>query len=157
MSYKIIQTIYLALLGFTIGASLLAGVVGAPVVFNANDYIHGTMLTHFQMGELMSEIFRRLSYLVTFTATAIFLFEGYNLYKKEKCKLYYIFGAIAISTALAFSFYFIPTILELQLQGQNVTNSELFISTHKNSELIFKVFTFSSLALFTLRLFRAQK
>ena len=154
-SFKIVKVLYLTLLGLTFGASIFAGAFTTSVIFHANDYITSFSLSHFAMGELMSEIFRRLSYLVTLSVGAIVLFEGYHYFKKEQCGILLILAIVAVISGFLFSFYFIPTILEMQLEGSSITSSNAFESIHRYSEMVFKFFTFSILGLLMTHQFKA--
>jgi len=90
--------LYILLLSITLGASLFAGVVVAPIIFGANEYLTTITVSRFESGILMTQIFLKLSYLVNFTAFIIFIYEAkayfefkankilivFNLYKRDK-------------------------------------------------------------------------
>ncbi|GAM64255.1 membrane protein [Vibrio ishigakensis] len=60
--YRHITIIYVLLLTGVIGASLFAGAVVAPVIFNSKQALGSVELSRFQEGLIMTENFVRLSY-----------------------------------------------------------------------------------------------
>ncbi len=56
-----------------------------------------------------------------------------------------------------FSFYYLPDIINMQLTGEEMTNSKAFINTHKGSEIDLKIFTFTILALMIMNMKKACK
>jgi len=64
---------------------------------------------------------------------------------------------LVVSTGLLFTSYYMPQILEMQSMGESITGSKLFENTHFASELNFKIFAFSALALLILNLKKALK
>ena len=56
-----------------------------------------------------------------------------------------------------FTSYYIPDILEMQRAGEAMTQSDAFLNTHKGSEINFKIFAFSTLALLILNLKKALR
>ena len=145
---------YLILLGSTLGAGLLAGVVVAPVIFHTENYLGSALLSHYQEGLIMTEVFVRLSYLVTTTVIAVVLYEGYKYKKFERDTITQIATFFVIATGLMFGHYYVPDIVNMQLAGEKMTQSVAFINTHKGSELNFKIF---SLALLVLMVRNMQK
>jgi len=49
--------LYILLLSITLGASLFAGVVVAPIIFGANEYLTTITVSRFESGILMTQIF----------------------------------------------------------------------------------------------------
>lgn len=131
---------YLLILAVALGSGLFAGAVTAPVVFHANDYIVGADLSHYQMGSLMSEIFRRLAYVVNLSIAVIILDEARKLLVKKREWFGTLMAVLAIISGYLFSFYFVPEILAMQLAGPQVTGSETFEALHADSELWFKIY-----------------
>jgi len=62
---------YLILLGITLGAGLCAGVFAAPVIFHADDLLGGGVLTHYQEGLIMTQIFLKMNWLVNIACVLI--------------------------------------------------------------------------------------
>jgi hypothetical protein len=152
--FRITTMAYLILLGSTLGAGLLAGVVVAPVIFHTENYLGSALLSHYQEGLIMTEVFVRLSYLVTTTVIAVVLYEGYKYKKFERDTITQIATFFVIATGLMFGHYYVPDIVNMQLAGEKMTQSVAFINTHKGSELNFKIF---SLALLVLMVRNMQK
>jgi len=142
------------LLGITLGAGLFAGAVVAPVTFHTQNWLGSEVLTHYQEGLIMTENFIRLSYLVTATVIAVALYEGYKYKKFERDTTTQIATFFVMATGLMFGHYYVPDIVNMQLAGEAMTQSEAFINTHKGSELNFKIF---SLALLVLMVRNMQK
>ncbi len=152
--FKMTTMAYLVLLGATLGAGLFAGIVVAPVTFHTEAVLGSGILSHYQEGLIMTQNFVRLSYLVMFTLLAVFLYEGYKYKKFERDTITQVATFFVIATGLLFSQYYLPDILNMQMAGEAMTKSEAFLSTHKGSEINFKIF---SLALLVLMIRNMQK
>jgi hypothetical protein len=137
---KTFTLLYLLILAVALGAGIFAGAVTAPVVFHANDYIQGAYLNRYEMGSLMSEIFRRLAYIVDLSIAVIILEEVRKLLQKRKEWFGILMGVLAVISGYLFSFYFVPEILSMQQAGPQVTGSETFEALHADSELWFKIY-----------------
>jgi len=153
-NFRIATMAYLILLGATLGAGLYAGIVVAPVTFHSEQWLGSELLSHYQEGLMMTQNFVRLSYLVNFTLLAVFLYEGYKYKKFERDTITQVASFFVLATGLLFSFYYLPDILTMQLAGEEMTKSAAFASTHKGSEINFKIF---SLALLVLMVRNMQK
>lgn len=152
--FKIATIAYLVLLGATLGAGLFAGIVVAPVTFHTEAWLGSEVLTHYQEGLIMTENFVRLSYLVNVVLFSVLLYEGYKYKKFERDTATQIATFFVIATGLLFSQYYMPDILSMQMAGEAMTQSDVFINTHKGSEINFKIF---SLALLVLMVRNMQK
>ncbi len=152
--FKIATIAYIALLGMTLGAGLFSGMVVAPVIFHTENWLGSDVLTHYQAGLIMTQNFIMLSYLVTFTVIAVFLYEGYKYKKFERDTTTQIATFFVIVMGLMFGHYYLPDILLMQQAGEEMTKSVEFINTHKGSEINFKLF---SLALLVLMVRNMQK
>ena len=146
-TFRTFTMLYLILLAVVMGASLYAGAVVAPVIFNTADIFGNPVLSHFQEGLIMTENFARLSYATSFTALVVVIYEGYRFKKGERDVFTAIAALFIIGTGLLFSFYFIPEILMMQQQGEEATQSQFFLNVHKASEVNFKVYLFAVLVL----------
>lgn len=155
--FKIITIGYLLFLGSVLGAGLFAGIVVAPVIFNTETWLGSGLLSHHQEGLIMTENFVRLSYLVNAALVAVALYEGYKYKKFERDTLTQIATFFVIATGLLFSQYYIPDILTMQMAGEAMTQSEAFISTHKGSEINFKIFSVALLVLLVRNMQKACK
>ena len=152
--FRIATIAYLVLLGATLGAGLFAGIVVAPVTFHTEQWLGSEVLSRYQEGLIMTQNFVRLSYLVNFALFGIFLYEGYKYKKFERDTITQVATFFVFATGLLFAHYYIPDILTMQMAGEKMTESAAFISTHKGSEINFKIF---SLALLVLMVRNMQK
>ena len=155
--FKISTYIVIIILGTVLGAGLLAGMVVAPSIFHSEVLLGSELLSKFQEGLLMTQIFERLAYAVNFLVVIVILYEviKYKAFQSDRWSLMTTF--LVAATGLMFTSYYIPDILEMQAAGEAMTQSEAFINTHKGSELNFKIFTFSALALLILNLKKALR
>jgi len=148
---------YFVLLGAMLGAGLYAGIVVAPVTFNTDQWLGSDMLTRFQEGQIMTENFLRLSYLVNVVLVTVILYEGYKFKKFERDTLTQVATFFVLATGLLFSQYYIPDIIAMQNQGVEATKSVAFINTHKGSEINFKIFSLALLVLIVQNMRKACK
>ncbi len=156
-NFKIATMVYLIVLSATLGAGLFAGIVVAPVTFNTHEWLGVEVLTQFQEGQIMTENFVRLSYLVNVTVVAVALYEGYKYKMFERDIYTQVATLVVIFAGLMFGHYYLPDILEMQAQGEAVTQSEIFINAHKGSEINFKIFSFALLVLIVRNMQKACK
>jgi hypothetical protein len=155
--FRMATMAYLILLGAMIGAGLYAGIVVAPVTFNTDQWIGAEVLTQFQEGQIMTENFLRLSYLVNVVLVSVVLYEGYKFKKFERDTLTQVATFFVLATGLLFSQYYIPDIIAMQEQGVEATRSVAFINTHKGSEINFKIFSLALLVLIVQNMRKACK
>lgn len=148
---------YLIFLGAVLGAGLFAGIVVAPVTFHTESWLGAEILTRFQEGQIMSENFLRLSYLVDGLIIVVVLYEGYKYKKFERDTLTQVATFFVLATGLLFAHYYIPDIISMQLQGEEVTKSVAFVNTHKGSEINFKIFSLALLVLIIQNMRKACK
>ena len=154
---KGITVAYFILLGIMIGAGLYAGAVVAPVVFHSDLYLGEDLLSRFQEGQIMTENFVRLSYLVDFTVLIVALYEGFKYKNFDRDTITSVSAFLVLSTGLLYVHYYIPQILAFQKEGEKVTESKLFENTHFASELDFKLFIVALTVLLARNLYRTIK
>lgn len=154
-NFRIITMIYLIFLAGMLGAVLYAGIVVTSVTFHTKLWLGDDILTRFQEGQIMTENFLRLSYGVNLLVGFVVLYEGYKFKKFERDVWTQIATFLVLATGLLFSWYYIPDLIEMQLQGVEMTHSEAFVNTHKGSEMNSKIFAFSLLALIVLNMRKA--
>ncbi len=154
---KWITLVYIMILGITLGASLYAGIVVAPVIFHANTFLGAEQLSRYQEGLIMTANFVRLSYLVDLCVLAVVLYEGFRYKSFERDAIALLSGFLVLASGLLYSHYYIPQILDLQRQGAEVTSSELFAHTHMASELDFKLFASALILLLGRTLYRTLR
>jgi hypothetical protein len=155
--FRMITMAYLIFLGAGLGAGLFAGIVVAPVTFHTEIWLGSEVLTQFQEGQIMTENFLRLSYLINVLLVFVVLYEGYKFKKFERDTLTQVATFLVLVTGLLFSQYYIPDIITMQEQGVEATKSAAFINTHKGSEINFKIFSAALLVLIVQNMRKACK
>ena len=143
---------YLLLIGMSLGAVLVLGVFVAATVFHSNQFLSTVMLTHYDQGLLMTEIFRRFAYFITFLALVVFVFEGNEYKRGRRDKIAMISAFFIIVTSLMFSGVYTPEIMALQDQGLEATQSEAFANLHMGSEIDFKLLALALAVMFIQRM-----
>jgi len=156
-TFRTLTIAYLLFLSIVLGAGLFAGIVVAPVTFHTQDWLGSNVLTHFQEGQIMTQNFLRLSYLVNILILIIAIYEGYKFKKFERDTITQIATFFVLASGLLFSQYYIPDIISMQLKGEEVTKSIAFINTHKGSEIDFKLFSLALLILIIQNMRKACK
>ncbi len=154
---KNISIIYFILLGVTLGSVLFAGAIVAPTIFHTDQLIDGDLLNRFQEGLIMSSIFVKLSYMVNFTMLAVIFYEGYRFKSFERDSIALLSAVTVVLSGMLYSFYYMPQILQMQSEGEKVTQSKIFENTHFASELDFKLFSLALLVLLIKNLHRSMK
>ena len=157
MIFRYVTMFYLVFLAAVMGASIYAGAVVAPVIFNTFDIFSEEVLSHFQEGMIMTENFIRLSYVVTLSVVFVAIYEGYRYKKGERDLLAQIAAFLIISTGLLFSYYYLPDILLMQQAGAQMTGSATFAKAHKASEIDFHIYVLAILLLLIRNLQRALR
>jgi len=155
--FRIATIAYLILLGSVLGAGLFAGIVVAPVTFHTEQWLGAEVLSHYQEGQIMTQNFLKLSYLVNVTVIAVFFYEGYKYKKFERDTITQVATFFVMATGLLFAHYYIPDILLMQEAGETMTQSEAFLNTHKGSEINYKVFSLALLVLIVRNMQKACK
>jgi hypothetical protein len=155
--FRIATMAYLTLLGATLGAVLYAGIVVAPVTFHAGRWLGEGVLSHYQMGLIMTQNFVGLSYLVTVTMVAVFLYEGYKYKMFERDRLTTTAALVVLMSGALFNWYYLPDIVTMQMAGEAMTRSEVFQNVHKASEIDFKIFAAAVLLLMVQNMRKACK
>ncbi|WP_096022468.1 DUF4149 domain-containing protein [Campylobacter lanienae] len=148
------RSFYLFLLGICIGAELAIGIFMAPVIFYPSQYIGEGVLSHYQSGQLMTQVFLKYNILLIFISSLLLLFEIVNLKGSESFnyKISAFFLSLIISLlAMSFVFYFTPYILQAQKIGAEATATAEFVSMHKASEFVMKAMLLAQVALFFIR------
>ncbi len=154
---KWITTIYIIIIGITLGASLYAGAVVAPNIFHSEIALGSEILSRFQEGLIMTKNFVKLSYLVDIAILSVIFYEGYRFKSFERDGIGLLSALLVVLSGLLYSHYYIPQILEFQAKGEEITKSKLFENTHFASELDFKLFAFALLILIARNIYRSIK
>lgn len=155
------KAINLFLLAAMIGIELILGIVVAPVIFYPANFIGEGVLSHFQSGLMMTQIFIKMGYLLIFVSIFNLLFEIYS-FIKEDMKFQIKFSKLILSIlililSLAFILYFTNTIVELQNLGDQATKSQEFLSIHNASEVVIKIILLMQVFLYFLSFKIAKK
>ena len=148
---------YLIFTSMVLGMMLYAGIVVTSVTFNTHLYVGAELLTQFQEGQIMTENFLRLSYVVNVLIVVVVLYEGYKFKKFERDTVTKVATFFVLATGLLFSQYYIPDIIAMQTMGEEMTTSVAFLNTHKGSELNSKIFALSLLVLIIQNMRKACK
>ena len=155
--FRMTTMAYIMFLSAVLGMMLYAGIVVTSVTFNTDLYIGAELLTQFQEGQVMTENFLRLSYVVNVLIVTVVLYEGYKFKKFERDTLTKIATFFVLATGLLFSQYYIPDIIAMQEQGEAMTQSVAFLNTHKGSELNSKIFALALVVLIVQNMRKACK
>ncbi len=145
-------SLYLLLTAMTLGAVVVLGIFVAATIFHSNNFLAGTMLTHYDQGLLMTEIFRRFSYFLGFFAIVVFAFEGNEYKRGRRDNIAMIAAFFIIATTLMFSGVYTPEIMALQKEGAQATQSDAFAALHMGSEIDFKILAVALATLFIRRM-----
>jgi len=148
---------YIIALGAVFGASIYAGAVVAPTIFHSETFFGGEIISNFQEGLIMTSNFEKLGIFVTIMVFFSLFYEAtkWKSFESDRWTLLSLF--FFVTSGLLFSGFYIPDIVSMQLQGEAMTQSETFKNVHFASELDFKLFAFSSLALLILNLKKALR
>lgn len=148
MHRKVIFDItYLLLIAMTAGAVLVLGAFVAAVVFHSEVYLSVPLLSRYEEGKIMGEIFRRFTYWAYFMSVVIAVYEvaRYKVMQIDKIAILSALGSIG--TLLLFSAVYTPKILEYQTRGE-LAIDDSFEALHKASEIDFKILLVMLLVLF---------
>ncbi|MBD3805623.1 DUF4149 domain-containing protein [Sulfuricurvum sp.] len=146
----VIDVIYLLLIAMSAGAVLVLGLLVAAVVFHSEAYLSVPLLSRYEEGKIMGEIFRRFTYWSYCMAVVIVVYEvsRYKVMQIDKISMLSAMGSIA--TLLLFSAVYTPKILEYQSRGEEAIDAS-FEALHKASEIDFKILLVMLLILFCRR------
>ncbi|HHD81015.1 MAG TPA: DUF4149 domain-containing protein [Campylobacterales bacterium] len=155
--FRVMTMAYIVTLGAILGASVYAGAVVAPTTFHSELLLGKELLSNFQEGLIMTVNFQKLGYAVNFMVFFVLIYEAIKWKNFESDRWTLMASFLVISSGLLFSSFYIPDIIDMQLQGELITASEKFKNVHFASELDFKLFSFSTLALLILNLKKALR
>lgn len=148
MNRKIIFDItYLLLIAMTAGAVLVLGAFVAAVVFHSEVYLSVPLLSRYEEGKIMGEIFRRFTYWAYFMSVVIAVYEVARYKVMQIDKIAILSALSSIGTLLLFSAVYTPKILEYQARGESAIDDS-FEALHKASEIDFKILLVMLLILF---------
>lgn len=153
------KNIYLFLLAGIVGFELGIGAIVAPVIFFPPQSL-SDVLTKFNSGVLMSEIFVRFGYVLIAVCAFSLLFEIIAMF--NKCNFYLKFSRLMLSVisacgAFLFVFYFTNFILQAQKLGEAGVATDEFSQIHIASEYTLKIIMIAQTVLFFIRLIPCKK
>ena len=149
---RVIDVIYLILLGASIGGVLTLGIIMTSTVFNSEAYI-GPLLSHYQEGQLMAQGFDKFSYFLGFMAIVIAAYEMYSYKILQRDNTVMMATFIVLSTIGLFIGVYTPKILAMQAEGEAASESVAFQNLHLGSELDFKILVVALIVLIFRRLY----
>ncbi len=135
---KTLTASYFLFLGSIIGIEFAAGAFVAPVIFFPAAYIGEGVLSHFQSGLLMTQIFLRLNIMLMIFSIFAWGYEFYMFYLGQRDKYTIILLGLICTCIYLFVFYYTPQILEAQKMGESMLKNADFVKTHKQSESVMK-------------------
>ncbi len=149
---KSISVGYFLFLGAIIGIEFAAGALIAPVIFYPSAFIGEGVLTHFQSGVLMTQIFLKLNIILFVWVIVAWAYEVYMLVSKRKDILSFLILLFISACVLMFVFYFTPYMVQAQQQGEQAILTNDFKTIHQASEIDMKVLMMLQITLFFRRL-----
>jgi hypothetical protein len=152
------MVIYLVMLGIAIGVEIAAGAFIAPVIFFPQKYLGEGVLSHFQSGILMTQVFLKMNLVIGFAAlySIIYEMEVFMMRKNYDFLSFFLSLMIVVGTGL-FLYYYTPFIIHAQQLGAMETTTEAFASMHKQSEWVMKALMVAQFGLFIRRSWLSQK
>lgn len=155
---KSVMIVYVLLLGMAIGVGLAVGAFLAPVIFYPHTYLGLGVLTHFQSGILMTQVFLKSNILFLIVAFYSLVYESFSWFKqKEKERVAMSLSLLSMALTASFVWYYTPYIVDAQLQGALATTTEAFRTIHKQSEWVMKALLLVQGSLLFRRMWLLQK
>lgn len=144
----LVDVVYLLTIGMTVGAVLILGAFVAAVVFHSEVYLSIPLLSRYEEGKIMGEIFRRFTYWSYVMAAIIVGYEivRFKAMQIDAVSIMASFGSVG--TLLLFSGVYSPKMLEYQQLGEAAMMNNSFELLHKASEIDFKIMLIMLLILF---------
>ncbi len=143
-----VSMVYFLILGTIIGVELAAGALLAPVIFYPSAYIGEGVLSHFQSGVLMTQIFLKLNIILFASVIIAWAYEVYMLKFGTKDIISFFFVIFISICAYMFIFYFTPYMVEAQQHGEQAIKTKEFAAIHQASEIDMKVLMMLQVTLF---------
>ncbi len=147
-----ILNIELFLIAVLIGIELSLGILVAPEIFYP--VVGKDVLSHFQSGQIMTQIFVKFGYILLFISIFMLICESLNLRSKEnfnKKFSTFMLSFINFCLAIIFVFYFTRYVLDAQNLGAQATQTTEFLKIHNASEWDMKTMLFLQLFLFFIK------
>ena len=155
---KSFMVIYLVMLGIAMGVEIATGAFIAPVIFFPQKYLGDGVLTHFQSGILMTQVFLKMNLLIGFVALYSIIYEVQVwMMRRNDDLLSFILSALSVVATGLFLFYYTPFIVHAQQVGALETATDAFATMHKQSEWVMKALMVIQFMLFTRRGWLSQR
>lgn len=155
---KSMTIFYITFLGIALGVEIAVGAFIAPVIFFPHRFLGEGVLSHFQSGILMTQVFLKTNMLLSIVALYSVVFESVVWVKKTHRDIFSILCAlVALGLSALFVLYYTPFIVEAQAQGALATATEAFNHMHKESEMVMKALMVTQLGLLFRRVWLIQK
>jgi len=155
---KSLMVIYLAMLGIAMGVEIAAGAFIAPVIFFPQKYLGDGVLTHFQSGILMTQVFLKMNLVIGFVALYSIIYEVQVFMMRKNYDFFtFILSLVIVILTGLFLFYYTPFIVHAQKLGALETATEVFANMHKQSEWVMKALMVAQFGLFIRRSWLSQK
>lgn len=152
------KSVYLFLLAALVGIEVALGAFAAPTLFFPAKFIGEGVLSHFQSGVLMTQIFLKFNYVLLAVSAFVFIYDAAKIRGAECFHVRVSAFALAfinLALALAFVFYFTDFIVQAQAAGEAMTKGNAqFDAMHEASELVMKIMMVVQAALFFLRSYK---
>ena len=126
-------SIYLWVVGLTLGAIFACGFLSAPVIFNASSYLSQAGITDLYMTRYASGVLKAVSIFIL-----VYELLSFNASSKKSIFLLAI-GILSVVLIFAFSMYYTDQIIAMQQEGAASTGTEEFESIHTQSEMVFLI------------------
>ena len=149
---KSFTLLYLGFLGIAIGVEIAARALVAPIIFFPQKYLGEGVLTHFQSGILMTQVFLKMNILIGFVALYSIIYEVQVMMARKNNDFFSLTLSLGILVFTGlFLFYYTPFIVHAQQLGAEHTATQAFSTMHKQSEWVIKVLMLTQVVLFIRR------
>lgn len=145
---------YQFLLASLIGMELTLGILVAPIVFYPQKVGVVEVLSQFQSGLMMSELFCKMGYVLLAVSAFSLVFEFFSL---NKHFFRFILSLIILILSCIFVFYFTDFVLHAQALGEKAVQTKEFRSVHNWSEITLKLIVALQILLFFLPFYNRRR
>ena len=148
--------IYLFLLVALIGIELSLGAFVAPTIFYPQSFLGENVLSHFQSGQLMTQIFLKYNKILMLITGISFVFEMVNFNNNKSQNFNFRFSTLMLAVInlvlmVLFVVVFTDYIVEAQKGGATAVQTAEFAKMHKASEWTMKLMIIAQTILFFMK------
>lgn len=154
---KLFTAYYIFILCAAASVIFLLGSFVAPTIFHTERILGVALLSHYDAGLLMSQIFVKSNYILLITMLTIAFYDGMRIFKRRSNALISTLAGISVLTLGIHIFFLTPKIVEFQAAGEFATKSDSFATLHTLSEANFKLALFCIISLALMRLASSLK